>query len=89
MDGLAENGKTPTGRSNPMQTDNGYRLIPPLSTAQGRQYSAALPEATADLCGLQGVCIAVGFSVYYMVYRGTFDQRDGTGSWAYLYTWSE
>ena len=70
-------------------TSNGYRLIPPLSTAQGRQYYEALPEATADLCGLQGVCIAVGFSVQYMVYRGTFDQRAGTGSWAFLYSWGE
>jgi hypothetical protein len=74
-----------------MQTTiNGYRLIPPLSTPGiGRQYYEALPEATADLCGARGVCIAVGFSVHYTVYRGTFDQRDGTGSWAFLYSWSD
>ena len=45
-------------------TSNGYILIPPLSTPGiGRQYREALPEPTQELCGAQGICIAVGFSV--------------------------
>ncbi len=73
-----------------MQTANGYQLIRPLSIPGiGRQYYEALPAPTAELCGPQGICIAVGFNVQYLVYRGTFDQKSGTGSWAFLYSWSD
>ena len=70
------------------KTSNGYLLIPPLSTPGiGREYKEALPPPTAELCGEQGICIAVGFTVQYIVYRGTFDQRTGTGMWSFLYCW--
>lgn len=64
-------------------------LIAPLSTPGiGRQYVEALPEPTEELCGDQGTLIAAGFSVHHLVYRGTFDQLSGTGSWNFLYLWS-
>jgi hypothetical protein len=66
------------------------RLIPPLSVPGiGRQYKEALPEPTLELCGELGVNIAVGFLPLYLVYRGTFDQRAGTGSWHFLYMGSD
>ena len=72
------------------KTSTGYLLIPPLSkSGVGRLYREALPDPTAELCGKQGMCIAVGFSVQYMVYRVSFDERSGTGSWSYLYSWSD
>lgn len=36
-------------------------VIPPLSTPKGRQYAEALPPATVELCGTQGVQMAVGW----------------------------
>ena len=73
-----------------MKTSHGHQLIPPLSTPGiGRQYYEALPPATLELCGKQGICIAVGFSIQYIVYRGTFDERAGTGSWSFLYSWGD
>lgn len=61
-------------------------LIPPLSTPGiGRQYAAALPDPTKEFCGDQGRLMAVGFSVHYIVYRATFDNKKGTGSWNFLY----
>ena len=72
------------------KTSNGYLLIPPLSTPGiGREYRETLPPATAELCGEQGICVAVGFTVQYMVYRGAWDKKSGTGSWNFLYSWSD
>lgn len=69
---------------------NKLQIIPPLSTPKiGRQYQEALPLATEQLCGPTGTCMAVGFSVHYIVFRGTFDRNSQTGSWNYLYSWNE
>jgi hypothetical protein len=64
-----------------------FELIPPLSTPGiGRQYIEALPEPTKELCGDQGILKAVGFSVGYIVYRGTWNSQKNKGEWSFLYS---
>jgi len=71
-------------------TETNLQLITPLSVAGScRQYREALPEASAELCGAQGVSVAVGFTTQYIVYRGTFDAKTNTGSWNFSYIWNK
>lgn len=61
-------------------------LYPPYSRiGRCRSYEECLPTATYELCGDQGVMVAVGFATAAMVYRGTFNKEKGTGSWAFTY----
>ncbi len=46
-----------------------------------RSTVAALPDATFELCGDQGIYVAVGFTTAAIVYRGTFNKATNTGSW--------
>lgn len=45
----------------------------------------ALPDPTTELCGPLGIYAALGNTVLSNVYRGTFDQRSGRGSWNFCY----
>lgn len=60
-------------------------LIPPLSTPRGADYLGALPEPTRELCGDQGVYIAIGRPALAIVYRGVWDERTQRGSWQFAY----
>jgi len=69
-----------------METVRGMRLIAPLSTPGiGRQYREALPEPSPELFGTQGISMAVGFPMSYIVYRGTWDYKSNQGSWGFSY----
>ena len=48
-------------------------------------YDAALPPATYELCGDQGVFVAVGNRVSSLVYRGVWDKKGEKGSWNWSY----
>lgn len=69
-----------------MKTERGMSLLTPLSTPGiGRQYREALPEPSPELFGTQGISIAVGYSMSYIVYRGSWDYKANRGSWQFSY----
>lgn len=60
-------------------------LYPALSLENPLPHRDALPDATFDRCGEKGINVAVGNTAFSTVYRGTFNSRDNTGSWTFLY----
>jgi hypothetical protein len=61
-------------------------LIRPLSVyGQTPRYTEALPEPTQELCGDQGVYVAVGTTISSLIYRGVWDSRQNQGSWHWAY----
>lgn len=59
-------------------------IITPLSTSEGRQYKEALPQFSEEE-SKKGHIRAVGFSVSYMVYRSSWDDKFKQTNWNFLY----
>lgn len=60
-------------------------LISPLSTEHGRQYKDALPQFSEEE-SKKGHISYVGYSVSYLVYRSSWDDKLHRTNWNYLYS---
>ena len=59
-------------------------LITPLSTPEGRKYKEALPQFSEEE-SKKGHVRAVGYSVSYLVYRCSWDDRLKQTNWNFQY----
>ncbi len=63
------------------------KIIPPLSTPEGRKYVEALPRLGKED---SGTLMAVGFVTAYIVYRWHYNvdpkTQEDKSNWSYLYT---